>query len=265
MAKFKVGDKVKVTGTTFNSKEPYVGNIYTIIKIDPAFHDGRGPRYHIDDESVGWIFYDSELELIKPKFNIKDYPGKYAMHVTTEEQAEIFCKYMHILDKRWIKGNSYDEITHFNIFLDLTVYYFNNNTYGNIGFAILNTYKILEFDDFDWSDFTTMKEFTKKDLKNGDVIQKRDGSVEIVCLESNTLICSKGWNPLCEIKSDLTDTYHTEHDIVAVRRPEYPSDCQFDAFVEHRGLLVYERKEIEEMTLEEVCKALGKEIKIVKE
>jgi hypothetical protein len=51
---------------------------------------------------------------------------------------------------------------------------------------------------------------------------------------------------------------------MAVRRPCTKGDCCFNAFEHNYGTLVYERKEVEEMTLEEVCKALGKEIKIVK-
>jgi hypothetical protein len=55
-----------------------------------------------------------------------------------------------------------------------------------------------------------------------------------------------------------------EFDIVAVRRPKYKRDCQFSAFDDDMGTLIYERQEVEEMTLEQVCKLLGKEIKIIK-
>lgn len=111
------------------------------------------------------------------------------------------------------------------------------------------------------------KKFTKADLKSGDVVLRRDGSVEIVCIETGSLIAKDGFNLLSEVNKDLTDIgFERDFDIIAVRRPKRPADCQFCAFIERFGDLVYERKdEPEEMTFEEIFKALGKEIKIVKE
>ena len=120
--------------------------------------------------------------------------------------------------------------------------------------------------NFDWS-YYMKKAFTKADLKNGDVIKRRDGTVQIVCLETGTFIC-KGhdYDLIAHVGNDLKYSHNNwpSCDIVAVRRPKEPSDCSFDAFNGGYGELVYERSEPEEMTLEEVCKALGKEIKIVK-
>lgn len=201
------------------------------------------------------------------KFNINDYPGKYVMHVTTEEQDTIFRNYLHSVGKHWRNGDSYDTITHFDKYREYTVYHFNENTFGNLINAKLlysPAPTILKFEDFDWSDFTMKKEFTKADLKNGDVVKDRKGNIHIVCIETGTLICKNGWDDLSQVCDDLTHKLWSSADIVAVRRPLRACDCQFSAFTECRGKLVYERKEVEEMTLEEVCKALGKEIKIVK-
>ena len=70
---------------------------------------------------------------------------------------------------------------------------------------------------------------------------------------------------LSTINDNLTHNALSDRDIVAVRRVDDPELVSFNAFKYEYGKLVYERKEVEEMTLEEVCKALGKEIKIVKE
>jgi ribosomal protein L37E len=151
-----------------------------------------------------------------------------------------------------------------------TCCFFNEDMFG---IDMHTKYKYLNFDNFDWSDFMCKKEkaFTKSDLRNGDVVKKRNGDVEIVCVDTNTLICSKcGYNSLNSYKEDLTyggygACLNNPYDIIKVLRPQDPSDCRFDAFECRKcGKLVYERKEVEEMTLEEVCKALGKEIKIVK-
>ena len=107
--------------------------------------------------------------------------------------------------------------------------------------------------------------FTKADLETGDVILRRNGDVEIFNGSLRMFIRQDwGWNDIDEVRDDLSNYVYRDYDIVAVRRPTIKADCAFDAFEHKRGTLVYERKEVEEMTLEQVCKLLGKEIKIIK-
>ena len=117
----------------------------------------------------------------------------------------------------------------------------------------------------DWSNFMN-GEFTKADLKTGDVILRRNGTVEIVNRELGTFICDNGgWSDFDDIKEDLTSGLkHDEWDIIEVRRPQNKCDCCFNVMNSKCGTLIYKRKEVEEMTLAEVCKLLGKEIKIIK-
>ena len=196
------------------------------------------------------------------KFNIEDYKGNYVMHYKTEEEAKDFCGYLDSINMKWISGLSYEDNTKWDVHKQDTYYYFNQGCFSNGYFVNKYRYKILE-----WSDFMD-KKFTKADLKSGDVILRRDGSVEIVCLETGALIRRDGFNILDELTDDLLSTFNDDDsdDIIAVRRPKQPYHCQFCAFDEGLGELVYERgDEPEEMTLDEICKALGKEIKIVKE
>ena len=196
------------------------------------------------------------------KFNIEDYKGNYVMHCKTEEEAKDFYGYLDSINMKWISGLSYEDNTKWDVHKQDTYYYFNEGCFSNGYFVNKYRYKILE-----WSDFMD-KKFTKADLKSGDVILRRDGSVEIVCLETGALIRRDGFNILDELTDDLLSTFNDDDsdDIIAVRRPKQPYHCQFCAFDEGLGELVYERgDEPEEMTLDEICKALGKEIKIVKE
>ena len=197
------------------------------------------------------------------RFNIEDYKGKYVMHCKTEEEAKDFCNYLDSLGRKWCNNKKYTEENYWRYYKDEICYDFNNdNAYSGTESFIRHNYKILE-----WSDFMD-KKFTKADLKSGDVVLRRDGSVEIVCIETGTLIRKDEFNILDELTDDLTDIFKDDDsdDVIAVRRPKQPYECQFCAFDEGFGELVYERKdEPEEMTLEEICKALGKEIKIVKE
>lgn len=196
------------------------------------------------------------------KFNIEDYKGNYVIHCKTEEEAKDFCNYLDSLGRKWCNNKKYTEENYWQYYQDETCYDFNDNSFNAKYFFVGHNYKILE-----WGDFMDNK-FTKADLKSGDVVLRRDGSVEIVCLETGALIRRDGFNILDELTDDLLSTFNDDDsdDIIAVRRPKQPYHCQFCAFDEELGELVYERKdEPEEMTLEEICKALGKEIKIVKE
>ena len=196
------------------------------------------------------------------RFNIEDYKGKYVMHCKTEEEAEDFCGYLDSLGRKLCHEKKYTKNTCWQCFTDRTCYAFNDIEYSSLGYYERHGYTILE-----WSDFMDNK-FTKADLKSGDVILRRDGNVEIVCIETGALIRRDGFNILDELTDDLLSTFNDDDsdDIIAVRRPKQPYHCQFCAFDEGLGELVYERgDEPEEMTLDEICKALGKEIKIVKE
>lgn len=195
-------------------------------------------------------------------FNINDYPGNYVMHCKTEEEDRSFREYLHSVGRKWSSGNSYLTKTYWNVNREYTCYRFNSDEYGDIHYYRRTDYTILE-----WSDFMK-KTFTKADLRNGDVVKKRNGEVEIVFVETGTLICKRyGFNRLSDFNDDLTYSgWSDSNDIVAVRRPTETHHCRFDAFDHEVGELVYDREaeEVEEMTLEEVCKALGKNIKIVK-
>jgi hypothetical protein len=110
--------------------------------------------------------------------------------------------------------------------------------------------------------------FTKSDLKTGDVVKFREGELGIVILELDVIACKNGgWISMNSINEDLISSFYLgKYDVIAVRRPNESSACCFDAMRANapRGTLVYERKEPEEMTLAEVCRLLGKEVKIVK-
>lgn len=148
--------------------------------------------------------------------------------------------------------------------------------YWNRGLSvydILNTLKnyLLEClderkENYDWS--VIMKYFTKKDLRNGDVVVFRNGDVGIAIPDQNVIVYNDGYGYLSDRTDDLRligGEYCWNSDIMKVYRPNKPHHCRFHPCGYSAGTLVYERKEVEEMTLEEVCKALGKEIKIVKE
>ena len=113
------------------------------------------------------------------KFNFEEWKDKkVVMHCSTREEAEDFCRVMHGAGKRWDSGDYYSSITYWERYEKETCYNFNRGLFGDLSFFKANNYIILE-----WSDYME-KTFTKTDLKNGDVIVRRNGNVEIVCVET---------------------------------------------------------------------------------
>ena len=108
---------------------------------------------------------------------------------------------------------------------------------------------------------------TKQHLKNGDIVKFENGGVGCVITEHRMIITTDSWINLDNYKDDLTSKVSPRYNIQAVRRPRDGCECRFDAFDENRGELVYDRERdtVVEMTMEEICAALGKTIKIVKE
>jgi hypothetical protein len=87
------------------------------------------------------------------------------------------------------------------------------------------------------------KVFTKNDLKNGDVIKRANGNVSIFIENLGVFVSTSGWMPLNKVCDDLTHTRHDRGwDIVQVRRPIAPYNCQFSAFDTNMGELVYDRE-----------------------
>lgn len=127
-------------------------------------------------------------------------------------------------------------------------------------------------DCISYKEYKAMSEFTKADLKPCMVVVRRNGCVAgIIELQDGINLQTANGSTLClinEYGDDLTKTNlgfcGRAHDIMQV----YGFGAgKFEISTDNRPLL-WERKEepqTEEMTLVEVCKALGKNIKIVKE
>ena len=110
------------------------------------------------------------------KFNwdeFKDEDNKIAVHCKTEEEAKDFCKRMHEHGMKWRDGDSYLEHTEYGRYLSKTCYT-GDGGFACCDFCASEGYKILE-----WSDYM-QKEFTKADLKDGMVVEQRDGSMYLV-------------------------------------------------------------------------------------
>ena len=194
------------------------------------------------------------------KFDINNYKGKYVMHCKTDEEAKEFCDYLYSIGRTWTGGNSYKRYTHWKDDTIKTCYNFNEGLYNTI-----DHYKRIGYTILEWSDFTT--EFTKADLQNGMIVEYANGWKRMV-LNGNLLGIKNGHSPLTNFLDDLKCKWDQDLNINKVYTCKtIDLTGLLEAFDEHNLTLIWERKEEPkpvEMTIEEVCKTLGKEIKIVK-
>ena len=100
-----------------------------------------------------------------------------AIHLKTKEQSIIFSKEADKLGKKWSSGASYVECNFWDE-------YEGKTCYTNRGcFSFISHYensdenlqcKILNFEDIEWEKLK-MNNFTKKDIKNGAIVETRNG------------------------------------------------------------------------------------------
>lgn len=195
------------------------------------------------------------------KFKWKEFKNKYnkiAVHCKTEEEAIDFCKQMYKHGMVWASGCSYLSYTRYEVYRDKTCYA-GNGGYQSYDYSEKYKYKILE-----WSDYMD-KEFTKADLRDGMVVEQRDGNMYLVLAEEVVRKC--GYNEMNCYTDDLKCKGYTEGDIVKVYRitPESLRHIE-DVFIKSNLELIWERTESKKMTVEEMKQKLeeltGEEIEV---
>jgi len=125
-------------------------------------------------------------------------------------------------------------------------------------------------DGWAWSEkwITGLAQFTKFDLKNGDIVLFRNMEVAIYIKDSNSfMLQSGGWCNLEAYSNNMACPGVNKYDVMKVVRPIDRSDYRLSIFASGHGRpnIIYERKEPRKMTLAQVCAALGEEIEIVEE
>lgn len=179
-------------------------------------------------------------------FDIKNYPGNYAMHCKTEEEARDFLKYLDSIGKKWCNGSSYINDINYSQYHENTAYAFNHGQYARTSWYEDHGYKILE-----WSNFmerTPPKtKITQAQLKTGDIILHKNGHVSVFIREFEVFLNASGLkSDLCHLgdfTNDLEAIWCDDgNTVVAIRRPMTSTSCDFGAFEDDLGVLIYERE-----------------------
>lgn len=185
------------------------------------------------------------------KFNwneFKNTKNEIAVHCKTEEEAKDFCKQMHEHGMKWRDGDSYLEHTEYGRYLSKTCYT-GDGGFTSCVFCESEGYKILE-----WSDCMN-KEFTKADLRDGMVVEQRDGNMYLVL--AGMAVRKSECNSIVGYTDGLKWAGYKGRDIVKVYRITPESlECIEDVFIKSNLELIWERKEPKKMTVEEMRKKL---------
>ena len=102
------------------------------------------------------------------KFNINDYDKTYVMHCDTREKANVFCKYLHSLGKKWIGGEPY-LISKYDAYYERTAYRFITDTYSDLAYYKSQKCNVLEFDDFEWDGYEDLNDISN-DVSDDDLL-----------------------------------------------------------------------------------------------
>ena len=175
---------------------------------------------------------------------------KIAVHCKTKEEAKDFCQKMHEHGMKWITKDFYIDNTMWDTYGIHTCY----NGRGQCcyyDYYEKHNYAILE-----WSDYME-KEFTKSDLRDGMVVEYRNGDRFVVF--GGKLLNDSSYDMMNEIREDLTDIgfNNRNFDIVKVYYVcGTEASCLRDVLKDENLKLIWERNENKRMTAEEMRKKL---------
>lgn len=171
---------------------------------------------------------------------------KFVVLCESEEEAKDFCKQMHEHGMVWGSGNSYLSRTYYEEYKNKTCYS------GQGGYQSYDYFEKYRYEILEWSDYMN-KEFTKADLRDGMVVKYRNGDKRMVINEA--MIGVEGYSDKFHFREDLTHRVFEDLDIVGVyETKKYGSFAE--TLSDNNLILIWERKEPKEMTVEEMKQKL---------
>lgn len=212
-------------------------------------------------------------------FNWEDFKNyKCAVHCQTEEEAKKFLSFAKRQGCEWsnFMRNVYDNSSKWYVYGTNTYYVYEEHLlYGNINENIHNL-PVFEFSDiYNKLRYNLGYTHSCPKLKDGMVVETREGKLYLVRTNYNSekILCNnESWEPVSNYNEELKikDTMITDLkklDIMKIYTPLFTNPCNNLDYTFHKDNLtcVWEREEVIEMTLAQVCKELGKNIKIIKE
>lgn len=188
------------------------------------------------------------------RFRFEDYKGDFVMWCKTEEEAKYFCRVMHESGRTWGSGDSYIEYPRFSNHLDETCYNFNSGSYAHKCWYERRYYTFLKWEDF------MEKEFTLSDLKVGMLIEIGRGDKFIIAQNEGDIFGTNDSDWLSFDNFEKNMKYYNRGDsyfnIVKVYGRCKKNNGFYTFNATNRDLL-FQRKEKEELTMQEIADKFG--------
>ena len=189
------------------------------------------------------------------KFNWEDFKnsnGKIAVHCKTEEEAEEFIKECFKHGIKWCYSD--ENTTHWEEVNERNYYVYSGRHlyYGN-GISNPNEITIVEY-----------KEDSKMELKEGMIVECRNGNRYLLRKRNSELMCSNfdGWfTATYNEKLNENGYYGEDFDIMKIYEPR--ANVLRNLFDDKYLTCIWERKEPKKMTLAQISEALGYEVEVV--
>lgn len=136
-------------------------------------------------------------------------------------------------------------------------------TVRTVDHAAGSVYGLFDTDFLFAEEWLAPAEFTKDDLREFDIVEFRSGRKLLVTMDLVSARLDVGGYTFGTWDDDLKDnTCAPQYDIMKVYRPTDSIPTDKSKWIDLP--LIYERTEVKEMTVEEISKALGYEVKVVK-
>lgn len=186
------------------------------------------------------------------------------VHCKTLEEATDFINFLK--ENNWIDKNK--DASEYSKYIERWNKYQEDTCYNLINgcFAKYSFYKhYKEYTILEWSDY--MSTTPKSMLQEHDIVVTRKHEGFMYYANQNIFVNSRGYNLVNDYDEDLIMTPEDaeddvcEFDIMQILRPK--NGYEFVEINWGDAEVVWKRPEVVEMTLEEICEALGKNVKIV--
>ena len=193
------------------------------------------------------------------EFSWKEFKNhKFGVHCKTEEEAREFIE---MANKNGIEWKLSDKFhTNWDIYKKNTYYAYVDDVlmYGGIH---INIYKlqIIEF-----SDVINFEEDNKMELKEGMIIECRNGDRYLLRTACGELVASSNYKYMSlDYDEELNENRYFNKDFDVMKIYTSKAFILNNLFNDNYLECIWERKELKKMTLAQISKALGYEVEII--
>lgn len=189
------------------------------------------------------------------EFNWEDFKnGKIEAHCKAEVEAKEFIKECYKHGISWKR--SCENETNWKRYKEYTYYRCDSNlclNYGNMNSDLKVKLPVVEY-----------KEDNKMELKEGMIVECRNGNRYLLRKRSDKLICSNfdGWLTAAYDEKLNENEYHIE-DFDIMKIYESKANVLKNLFDRNYLTCIWERKEPKKMTLAQISEALGYEVEVI--